>query len=430
MAVSLFGNGGRTRVGVRRTTHLRMGASVVLMALLAASCATPSATRPVILHPKSPAPDSASPSSATSTTPTTSVVSAVPTTAPSPVDPVPGWSAPLTTLPPGGGFTSVSCISDTFCVAAGGGANDADALGTTGSGTTVSWDGAAWSDPSVYYPAPATGQPTAPLLPSIACTGGPLCVIVDGSDHVSTGEGTDWSSPSPFPTSTALLQGNPADPGAGQAGARDAAVTCADPTFCAAVDNTGHAASLVDGRWVDPSTFGTNGVSLYERGLVGITCPTTSMCRAVVGTTVLDWDGNGWSQEPSPWTTSLPASGTGGPQAAAIGCPTTTLCAIVSGGELWVDEPGQPWTPVQTIDPQGGLDSISCPTATFCMAADESGSVLQWDGGSWSAPARVLPAATQYTGDPTTVSCSDQNFCMVLNGDGDYATYSAPANNG
>jgi hypothetical protein len=339
---------------------------------------------------------------------------------------VPGWSAPLTTLPPGGGFTSLSCLSDTFCIAAGGGANGADTLGTAGSGSTVSWDGAAWSDPSVYFPAPATGAPTAPMLPAIACTGGPLCVIVDGSDHESTGDGTDWSAPAALPSAAAILQANPADPGAGQAGARAAAVTCSDPTFCAAVDNTGHAESLVDGNWVDPATFGTNGVSLYERGLVGITCPTASMCRAVVGTSVLDWDGGGWSQEPLPWTTSVPAGAPGALQAAAIGCPTTTLCAIVSGTNLWVDEPGQPWTPPQTIDPEGGLDSISCPTATFCMAADEHGSVLQWDGGAWSAPSRVLPAATDYTGDPTTVSCSNEHFCMVQNGDGDYATYSEP----
>jgi hypothetical protein len=410
-------------VRVGRRAHRLGSVCGALVALVATSCAAPSATRPVILHPKSPAPDVATPSTA-STTSTTPVSSAGPTTSVSPLAPVPGWSAPLTTLPPGGGFTSVSCISDTFCIAAGGGANDADTLATAGSGVTVSWDGAAWSAPSVYFPAPGAGPPTAPLLPAIACTGGPLCVIVDGSDHVSSGDGTNWSPPSPLPVSAAILQGNPADPGAGRAGSRDAAVTCPDPTFCAAVDNTGHAASLVDGNWSDPSSFGTNGVALYEGGLVGITCATSSMCRAVVGTAVLDWDGGGWSQEPSPWTSSLPPGAPGAPEAAAIGCPTTTLCAIVSGTGLSVDEPGQPWTPPRTIDPEGGLDSISCPTATFCMAADEHGSVLQWNGGAWSAPAQVLPAATDYTGDPTSVSCPDDRFCIVVNGDGDYATYS------
>jgi hypothetical protein len=411
----------------RRATHRVAGICAALVALVASACAAPTRTRAVILHPRSPAPEATAPSPATSTT---SNPSDVPTTPTSPVAAVPGWSAPLTTLPPGGGFTSVSCISDTFCIAAGGGANGADALGTSGSGVTVSWDGAAWSDPSVYYPAPAGGQQTAPLMPAIACTDGPLCVIVDGSGHVSTGDGTNWSAPTSLPAAAALLQGNPADPGAGRPGSRDAAVACPDPTLCTAVDNTGHAEALVSGNWADPAVFGSNGVSLYEGGLVGITCPTSSMCRAVVGTSILDWDGNSWTQEPFPWTTSLPAGVSGAPQAAVIGCPTTTLCAILSGTELWVDEPGHPWTPPQTIDPAGGLDSISCPTSNFCMAADEHGSVLQWDGGAWSVPARVVPAATGYTGDPTTVSCSSDRFCMLINGDGDFATYTGPRSKG
>ena len=36
--------------------------------------------------------------------------------------------------PPAGGFTSVSCISDVFCLAAGGGSNEADAADSTGPG--------------------------------------------------------------------------------------------------------------------------------------------------------------------------------------------------------------------------------------------------------------------------------------------------------
>ena len=40
-------------------------------------------------------------------------------------------------------------------MAVGGGANNADAEGTAGAGVTLSWDGAAWSSPSVYFPAPA-----------------------------------------------------------------------------------------------------------------------------------------------------------------------------------------------------------------------------------------------------------------------------------
>ena len=69
-----------------------------------------------------------------------------------------GGAPALTTLPPGGGFTSLSCISDTFCIAAGGGTSGDPSELTAGSGVAESWDGASWSDPSVYFPARPTGR--------------------------------------------------------------------------------------------------------------------------------------------------------------------------------------------------------------------------------------------------------------------------------
>ena len=78
--------------------------------------------------------------------------SAVPTTVPVPARRPRGGPRPLTTLPPGGGFTSLSCISDTFCVAAGGGTTGDGTALTSGSGVAVSWDGAAWSDPVGLLP--------------------------------------------------------------------------------------------------------------------------------------------------------------------------------------------------------------------------------------------------------------------------------------
>jgi len=368
--------------------------------------------------------------STTTTTPapTTTQPSATPTTVHTPVVQAPGWSQPLTTLPPGGGFTSVSCISDVFCVAVGGGANSADAAGTAGAGITLSWDGAAWSNPSVYFPAPASGAVTAPFLPAISCTDGPFCAIVDGSDHTSSGDGTNWSPPDPLAPAPAALV-DPADPGPGHPGSRSAAVSCPDARFCALVDNTGHASTLHAGVWSVPQTFASPtlaasgpAVALYQTGRVGLTCNGDSACIAVIGAAVLDWGGSGWAKEASPWAS--PA--TIGPGDSAVACPTVSLCAIVHGTSVSVRTSGSGWLPPRVIDPSGGLDALSCPTATFCMAADASGNVLQWTGGPWSAPIKVVPSATEYTGDGTTLSCSSAHFCMVLTGDGDYATYQGP----
>jgi hypothetical protein len=386
-------------------------------ALLAAGCSS-TASAPTAAHRSTPTTRVATTTSAAPTT--TLFPSAVPTTVLAPIRQAPGWSSPLTTLPPGGGFTSVSCLSDTFCIAVGGGDSGGSSTLTTGSGVTVSWDGAAWSEPSVYYPAPATGPVSAPVLPAITCTSGPSCVIADGSGHVSVGNGTNWSAPMAVPAAPPL-PANPNDPGPGQNGSQSAAMSCPGPSFCAVVDNSGQANTLDDGVWGHPASFGgsssTGGVSLYQAGRVGVSCPTSSACTAVVGSSILEWNGSSWSQENPPWTSTLATGPT------AISCPTTSWCAVVNGNGASVRTDGGPWSAEQTIDSEGELDSISCPSASFCVAADQAGGVVTWNGSEWSAPVRVIPEASEYPGIATTVSCPSSAFCMVLNSDGDYATY-------
>ena len=357
---------------------------------------------------------------------TTGPPSGVPTTVPAPVRQAPGWTQPLTALPPGGGFTSLSCLSDTFCIAAGGGTTGSPAELVSGSGVAESWDGAAWSEPSVYYPAPASGQVTAPVLPAVTCTSGPSCLIADGSGHVSDGNGTTWSAPMALPTAPSMAP-NPADPGTGHTGSRTVAVSCAVPTFCAFVDNTGQTYELANGRWLSPQSFGTSShgggtTSLYQSGRVGISCPTSSSCTAVVGSSVLQWDGSTWTEEPSPWTSTL-ASGDSDPT--AISCPTSSVCAIANGTGVTMGSPGGMWSADGSVDPDGGLDSISCPSATFCLASDEGGAVTMWNGSTWTTPDQAIPAPSEYPGIGTFVSCPSAQFCMVMNSDGDYATYSA-----
>jgi hypothetical protein len=57
------------------------------------------------------------------------------------------------------------------------------------------------------------------------------------------------------------------------------------------------------------------------------------------------------------------------------------------------------------------------------MAVDAYGDVVHLVDGTWSAPAKVVPTPTEYAGDGTSLSCPTDQFCLVLTGDGDYATY-------
>jgi hypothetical protein len=262
------------------------------------------------------------------------------------------------------------------------------------------------------------------VLPVISCTAGPTCAIVDGSGHGASGDGTTWSIPVAIPFAPQPAP-NPLDPGPGHPGSRSAAVSCPSAKVCAVVDNTGQAITFRNGTWTAARSFteaGTGGrpVSLFQAGRIGVSCPSVDACTAVVGTSVIDWNGSSWSAEAAPWAPALPA----GSQATAIACPTATLCAVVSGSDLAYRNGKATWQPLETIDPHGGLDGIACPTTTFCMAVDAGGAALVWNGSTWSAPVQVVPAARIYTGIGTSVACPTSTFCMVMNADGDYATYS------
>jgi hypothetical protein len=350
---------------------------------------------------------------------TTTLPSAVPTTVPTPVIPVIGWSRPATTLPPAGGFTAVSCISDVFCLATGGGANLADVSMSTGPGVVASWDGATWAPSATYFAAPTTGPTTAPEVPAIACAGGPRCAVVDGSGHTSLGNGTTWAPA--VPLAPALVTApDPMDPGPGHAGSRTASVACPTTQFCAYVDNTGHVAVLQGITWTTPQALtarmGSSTVELFQSGKVGIGCTDASNCSALVGGTVIDWNGISWSAGSGPWP-----PGTAGDS--AISCPAPGTCLAVRGSSFSLRTPGTGWSTPRVVDGNGGLDALSCPTVAFCIAVDNYGNVIHLAGGTWSPPTKVVPTPVEYVGDGTTISCPTDQFCLVLNGDGNYATF-------
>jgi hypothetical protein len=390
----------------------------VLAAAVAAGCSDTAGT-PV----RRVVPTTVATTTTSTTTTTTTLPSAVATTIPTPVVPTVGWSRPVTTLPPAGGFTSLSCISAVFCLAAGGGSNEADAADSTGPGAVAAWDGATWSPPTTYYPtAPGTAPP--PWLPAIACTDGPLCAVVDGSGHTSLGDGTNWWPPSPLAAAPAPAP-NPADPGPGHLGSRSAAVSCPSARFCAYVDNTGHLATMHGTTWSVPQVVttrvGASTVGLYQSGRVGVSCTDDSTCTGLVGGTVLDWDGSTWTVSAAPWGASAASGDT------AVSCPVAGTCVAVHGAVVSTRVPGSGWTTPRAVDGNGRLDAVSCPSVSVCVAADAYGDVLRMTGAVWGPPQKVVPTSSAYSGDGTSLSCPSTQFCMVIDGDGDYATYQGAA---
>ena len=99
------------------------------------------------------------------------------------------------------------------------------------------------------------------------------------------------------------------------------------------------------------------------------------------------------------------------------------VCFAVHGSTVSVRLPGSAWSTPRAVDSNGSLDSVSCPIIATCTAADAYGNVIRSTGTTWTAPQKVIPTASSYAGDGTSVSCPSEQFCMVVNGDGDFATY-------
>ena len=73
------------------------------------------------------------------------------------------------------------------------------------------------------------------------------------------------------------------------------------------------------------------------------------------------------------------------------------------------------WTAVSAIDVGHSLTAVSCATATFCVAVDDSGNAAVLNHGTWS----VNPVGSTVV----TVSCPARGFCMATNAAGGTVAY-------
>ena len=108
----------------------------------------------------------------------------------------------------------------------------------------------------------------------------------------------------------------------------------------------------------------------------------------------------------------------GSQQLDSVSCPTASFCVAVDGGGSAVTFDGTAWSVPIDVDPRNSLSSVSCPSASFCVAVDTSGSALSYAGGAWSAPVSVDPGHSL-----SAISCSSTSFCLAVDANAYYATF-------
>jgi putative hemolysin len=317
----------------------------------------------------------------------------------------------------GAGLSGVSCVSATFCEAAG--YQLENSSGTRAKSLVEHWNGT-----SVRTQSDPAGEALA-----VSCASESFCMEVGNSpdthgySHANAARwnGTRWRKVA-LPTLVYdTLEG----------------VSCWSRKGCIAVGSSMSSANaysrpLVE-RWNGNAWKLRKAptASRWLNHLAGISCVSGSACLAV-GQTFLDaqgrdsktlaevWNGTRWRIVKTP---TLRRSYQ--PNLMAVSCIGAKDCVAVGGGaaehSLILHWTGSGFDRERPATPQGqdlppDLSGVSCPTATFCMATGLlpfSGiRAEQWDGSHWTMVS--LPGGGSGDSyDPIGVSCPTSTSCVA-----------------
>ncbi len=113
----------------------------------------------------------------------------------------------------------------------------------------------------------------------------------------------------------------------------------------------------------------------------------------------------------------------------SVSCPTSSFCAAVDAAGYVTTYDGKSWGNPAIVGSNVNLGSVSCASNTFCVATNDraQGGVLTFDGSKWSGPALIDSVYLI-----TLVSCPSSTFCAAVDGGGNAMLYdgthwSAPA---
>lgn len=267
---------------------------------------------------------------------------------------------------------SVSCTSPTFCVAAGNALAGVSAVST--------WRGSGWSSPRPIDPGADVYD--------LSCGSSSLCITVDTSGYAVGWNGAGWGAPK-------MIDRTSGDIGP---------VACPSETLCVAADGWGNVLRWSAGTWSGPQRL--DGLVHRVVGhLEGPTCGSPTFCLLSGAGRVFRFDGTSWSV-----MTSMPR--------VTLACASVSFCLGIDdagGAHVW---DGTSWhSGTSPWRPGANPEAISCPTTAFCMAADRTGRVGRYSRAthSWSRPTSLDP---KYGGYGVTLSCGSASWCVAVEDDG------------
>jgi hypothetical protein len=294
----------------------------------------------------------------------------------------PVWHPPVAV--DSNGLGSVSCTSETFCVA------------TDDLGNAVTFNGTTWSTTV----ATAAGRQS-----SISCVSTTFCVVVDASGNAVRYNGATWSAT----TNIALTP-----PPGGSSPA--SSVSCVSTTFCVAegllIDSQGSATGTWSAQfngtsWSPAISLSTSTIDAPQR----ISCVSTTFCVAV--------DSDAYTYNGTTWSSGVPL---GTDSIGGISCLSTTFCEVLDSVGFVANFNGTGWSTPVHIDGHANnpnpTNSISCSSMSYCAAVDSASYYEGFDGTSWSTSVQIDSSA-RFINGVQSVSCPDDKFCIAVSETGD-----------
>jgi RHS repeat-associated protein len=119
----------------------------------------------------------------------------------------------------------------------------------------------------------------------------------------------------------------------------------------------------------------------------------------------------------SGWSSA--ASADSGHVIEAVSCPTTSMCVAVDNHGQALQWNGSTWTATSSMeDGTNPIEAVSCPTTSMCMAVDNGGNADLWSGSTWTLSSTMDGARTL-----TSVSCPTTTACVAVDSSGYVATW-------
>lgn len=94
-----------------------------------------------------------------------------------------------------------------------------------------------------------------------------------------------------------------------------------------------------------------------------------------------------------------------------VACPSTTLCKTVGANGTILSWNGTTWS-IDTSGTTNLLHGVTCPSTTLCKAVGNSGTILSWNGTTWSAE------SSGTTSSLFSVACPSVTLCKAVSNTG------------